>query len=146
MGQQQLLLLILGIVIVGLAVVVGLQAFERNQEKAAGDAMVSDAMRMIADSQVWALKSPMHGGGGNAYTGLTLTKMGYDTGATTYYDGLNARFAVTVTSPTEIELTFCNKAQSAGGSATVTGLNEVEIAMQPAAIQAGTMTASDCPS
>ena len=34
MGQQQLLLLVLGIVIVGLAVVVGIQAFGENQKKA----------------------------------------------------------------------------------------------------------------
>jgi Tfp pilus assembly ATPase PilU len=34
MGQQQLLLLVLGIVIVGLAVVVGIQAFSENQKQA----------------------------------------------------------------------------------------------------------------
>ena len=39
MGQQQLLLLVLGIVIVGLAVVVGIQAFSENQRKANADAM-----------------------------------------------------------------------------------------------------------
>ena len=146
MGQQQLLLLVLGIVIVGLAVVVGLQAFERNQEKAAGDAMVGDALRMISDSGAWALTSRVHGGGQNAYTGLTFEDIGYDTNGNDYYEGAYARFEITVDSPTEITMTFCNKAQSAGGRATASGLGEAEITVDAAALQAGTMTAADCPS
>ncbi|OZC03669.1 hypothetical protein [Rubricoccus marinus] len=146
MGQQQLLLLVLGIVIVGLAVVVGLQAFERNQEQAAGDAMVNDALRMISDSQVWALKPKLHGGGQGAYTGLTLDAIGYSTGGNAYYEGYNARFAIAVSSPTQIAITFCNKAQSAGGTAVVTGIDEANITMDAAALEGGRMDASDCPS
>ena len=56
MGQQQLLLLVLGIVIVGLAVVVGIQAFGENQKKANTDAVVNDAIRIASDAQAWALK------------------------------------------------------------------------------------------
>ena len=63
MGQQQLLLLVLGIVIVGLAVVVGIQAFGENQKKANADALVNDGVRIAADTQVWALKPTAFGGG-----------------------------------------------------------------------------------
>ena len=49
MGQQQLLLLVLGIVIVGLAVVVGIQAFSENQKKANADATVNDAIRIASE-------------------------------------------------------------------------------------------------
>ena len=56
MGQQQLLLLVLGIVIVGLAVVVGIQAFSENQKKANSDALVNDAIRIASDAQAWKLK------------------------------------------------------------------------------------------
>lgn len=56
MGQQQLLLLVLGIVIVGLAVVVGIQAFSENQKQANADQMVNDAIRIASDAQAWKLK------------------------------------------------------------------------------------------
>ena len=64
MGQQQLLLLVLGVVIVGLAVVVGIQAFGENQTKANADAMVNDGVRIASDAQAWKLKPQAFGGGG----------------------------------------------------------------------------------
>ena len=62
MGQQQLLLLVLGIVIVGLAVVVGINAFGENDKKANADAMVTDALRIASDAQAWDLKPGQFGG------------------------------------------------------------------------------------
>ncbi len=64
MGQQQLLLLVLGIVIVGLAVVVGINAFSENRIKASADALVTDGLRIASDVQAWALKPDQLGGGG----------------------------------------------------------------------------------
>lgn len=64
MGQQQLLLLVLGIVIVGLAVVVGINAFGENQKRANADAMVNDGLRIASDVQAWALKPEQFGGAG----------------------------------------------------------------------------------
>ena len=64
MGQQQLLLLVLGIVIVGIAVVAGIQAFSEGKQKAEQDAAVSDAMRIISDVQAWKLKPGAFGGRG----------------------------------------------------------------------------------
>ena len=66
MGQQQLLLLVLGMVIVGIAVVAGIQAFSEGKAKADRDAAVSDAMRIISDVQAWKLKPKAFGGGGGA--------------------------------------------------------------------------------
>jgi len=79
MGQQQLLLLVLGIVIVGLAVVVGIQAFSENQKQANADQMVNDAIRIASDSQAWKLKPSAFGGGASAsnWTGLDFGQMGY---------------------------------------------------------------------
>ena len=81
MGQQQLLLLVLGIVIVGLAVVVGIQAFSENMKKANADALVNDAIRIASDAQAWKLKPAAFGGGADVtmFTGLTLEKLGYST-------------------------------------------------------------------
>jgi hypothetical protein len=64
MGQQQLLLLVLGIVIVGLAVVAGINAFSENQEKSTKDAIVNEGMRIATDVQAWRLKPDAFGGGG----------------------------------------------------------------------------------
>ncbi len=64
MGQQQLLLLVLGIVIVGLAVVVGINAFGENQKRANADALVNDGLRIASDVQAWALKPQQFGGAG----------------------------------------------------------------------------------
>ena len=51
MGQQQLLLLVLGIVIVGIAVVAGITAFSEGKDKADRDAAAADAMRIVSDVQ-----------------------------------------------------------------------------------------------
>ena len=64
MGQQQLLLLVLGVVIVGLAVVVGINAFSQNQIRSNADALVNDGLRIASDLQAYALKPEQFGGGG----------------------------------------------------------------------------------
>lgn len=102
MGQQQLLLLVLGIVIVGLAVVVGIQAFGENQKKANSDALVNDGVRIASDSQAWRLKPDAFGGGaGNAtatpWTGLTFEQLGYEEGTQTdcaTYGNINGCFVM----------------------------------------------------
>ena len=70
MGQQQLLLIVLGIVITGFAVVVGLQAFAVNQKKANIDALQLTSMRMASEAQAW-LQTPRALGGGKPPTGGT---------------------------------------------------------------------------
>jgi len=77
MGQQQLLLLVLGMVIVGIAVVAGIQAFSEGRQKAATDAAVSDALRIATDIQAWVLKPQAFGGGGGNASGLNFQKLGY---------------------------------------------------------------------
>ena len=93
MGQQQLLLLVLGIVIVGLAVVVGIQAFGENQKKANSDALVNDAIRIASDAQAWNLKPTAFGGGDGEFTGITLAKLGYEVSSGTY-GNLNGDYVI----------------------------------------------------
>ncbi|MCS3675707.1 hypothetical protein GGP66_003154 [Salinibacter ruber] len=49
MGQQQLLLLVLSTVIVGLATVAGIQAFSENQAQASQDALTQKAVSVATD-------------------------------------------------------------------------------------------------
>jgi len=108
MGQQQLLLLVLGIVIVGLAVVVGIQAFSENQKKANADALVNDAIRISSDAQAWKLKPSAFGGGASAsnWAGLDFGQLSYKVGPNTpslhshaaeatEYENLNGVFTLT---------------------------------------------------
>jgi hypothetical protein len=97
MGQQQLLLLVLGIVIVGLAVVVGIQAFGENQKKANADAIVNDAVRIASDAQAWKLKPAAFGGGASAtgMIGFTFEQAGYRVDSEGDYENLNGTFETT---------------------------------------------------
>ena len=105
MGQQQLLLLVLGIVIVGLAVVVGIQAFSENQKKANADALVMTSMRIASDAQAWLRKPAAFGGAVSAtgtrpndFTGLTLNlpMLGYPVDGGGNYSNVNGLFAAAV--------------------------------------------------
>lgn len=86
MGQQQLTLLVLGVVVVGIAAVAGLQAFGEGRAKAHKDAAVSDAVRIVSRVQAWKLRPPAFGGGGAGtgaqnFNGLTLKALGYPVSA-----------------------------------------------------------------
>ncbi|MFB6280385.1 MAG: hypothetical protein ABEK75_12835 [Salinibacter sp.] len=62
MGQQQLLLLVLSTVIVGLATVAGIQAFSESQQQAAQDALVQRANSLASDIAAAANKPNQLGG------------------------------------------------------------------------------------
>jgi len=66
MGQQQLLLLVLGIVIVGIAIVVGINAYSENSIKSNFDAVLQDGLRIASDAQSWKQKPEVFGGSPDA--------------------------------------------------------------------------------
>lgn len=78
MGQQQLLLLVLSIVLVGLAVVVGIEAFAENQRKSQIDAMTTESIDIASDAQAWLLKPVAFGGPteGQGFLDLTYGDLG----------------------------------------------------------------------
>jgi hypothetical protein len=81
MGQQQILLLVVGIVIVAIATVVGLSAFGENRRKAAADELVTVGTRVASEATAWVLRHPTFGGGGNDPSGLSFDALGYETDA-----------------------------------------------------------------
>ena len=87
MGQQQLLLLVLGIIIVGLSVVVGINAFSQNQKKSNADAMIVEALNIASSLQSWSLKPAMIGGRGANETlaDVTFDDVGYANMDGTYH-------------------------------------------------------------
>jgi len=71
MGQQQLLLIVLGVIIVGIAIVVGINLFNANAEESAKDGVVSDCVNLGAMAQQFYKKPVSMGGGGNSFNGGT---------------------------------------------------------------------------
>jgi len=69
MGQQQLLLIVLGVIIVGIAVVVGINLFNANATNANRDGVISDLNNLGAMAQQFYKKPTSMGGGGNNFTG-----------------------------------------------------------------------------
>jgi len=69
MGQQQLLLIVLGVIVVGIAVVVGINLFNANAVSSNRDGVVSDLNNLGAMAQQFYKKPVSMGGGGNTFTG-----------------------------------------------------------------------------
>jgi hypothetical protein len=105
MGQQQLILLVLATVIVGLAIVVGINAFSENSVKANYDAMMHDAMRIANDGQAWIQKPAQFGGPATSpassedFSGLTsVSQLGYSESKTAKdYETLNGCYTIAAT-------------------------------------------------
>ncbi len=73
MGQQQLLLIILGVIIVGIAVAVGITMFKTNAVAANRDALVNDLTQLAARAHQFYRRPASLGGGGQKFTGFSAT-------------------------------------------------------------------------
>lgn len=70
MGQQQLLLIVLGVIIVGIAVVVGINLFNANAEESTKDTLISEGTNLGAMAQQYFKKPAPLGGGANSFAGF----------------------------------------------------------------------------
>lgn len=76
MGQRQLLLIVLSEIIVGIAVVVGIQMFGSSAASANKEAITSDLLTLADAAQKFYIKPSCLGGGGNSFSGLTADAVG----------------------------------------------------------------------
>jgi hypothetical protein len=147
MGQQQLILLVLATVIVGLAIVVGIRAFTENSAKANSDAMIQDMVRIASDAQAWKKKPAPFGGQDGApkasptdFTGLTsVALLGYEPApaGALFYRNLNGCYQVALTGTTGITITGVNRLEKNEAQVTVTGLTDQSIANVTTALKIG---------
>ncbi len=72
MGQQQLLLIILGVIIVGIAIAVGLQLFQAGSIGANSDAVINDIMNIAAHADQYRIRPKAMGGGGGIFDGYQI--------------------------------------------------------------------------
>lgn len=70
MGQQQLLLLVIGVVIVGFAVLAGLRAVDENSRQSVADTLVEHNLYIAHNAVAWKTKLDPYNGGNMRYTGL----------------------------------------------------------------------------
>src|SRR5512137_86189 len=71
MGQQQLLLIILGVIVVGIAVAVGITMFTDNAVSANKDAVTNDLVNLASRAQQFYRRPTALGGGQGSFVGLT---------------------------------------------------------------------------
>jgi hypothetical protein len=70
MGQQQLLLIIVGVIIVGIAIAVGLSLFSAQSIQSNKDAMINDINNIAAYCYQYRIRPTSMGGGNNSYDGV----------------------------------------------------------------------------
>ena len=80
MGQQQLLLVILVTIIVGIATVVAINTFGAAADTAAQDAVRQDIASIAAGAQGYYMKPRMLGGGARSFDGLTFNDIAFSGG------------------------------------------------------------------
>ena len=71
MGQQQLLLIVLGTIIVGVAVVVGINMFATGAINAERDALLQDVNNVASNAASYWRKPAALGGGNRTFVGVS---------------------------------------------------------------------------
>ena len=109
MGQQQLLLVILVTIIVGIATVVAINTFGGAADSANLDAVRQDVASIAAGAQGFYIKPAMLGGGANDFTNITFNTMAFAADSISA-DGLtainaNGVYSISSTTATEFVLT-----------------------------------------
>jgi hypothetical protein len=105
MGQQQLLLIILGVIVVGIAVVVGITMFQDNAISANRDAVTNDLVNLGARAQQFYRRPTSLGGGQNSFNllGTDMSKLVNGATATSW---INPNGTYTISSGGDQEITL----------------------------------------
>jgi Tfp pilus assembly protein PilE len=105
-GQQQLLLVVLGTIIVGIAVVVGIQMFTDSSTSTNIDMTTAELVDHAWSAQAYYRRSRALGGGGKTFTGWVLTSDSSD----------NATYTATVSEQVATITGTCLTAKTAAGN------------------------------
>ena len=100
MGQQQLLLIVLGTIIVGVAVVVGINMFTTGAINSERDALILDINTVAASAASYWRKPTALGGGARSFVGVSdITSFGSDSST------MNGNFVMSSVSANQFVLT-----------------------------------------
>jgi hypothetical protein len=98
MGQQQLLLILLGVIIVGAAIVIGTTMFSDSAVSANRDAIANDLIGLGGRAQTYYRRPKTYGGGNHSFTGLVIGTL------TSKPSNANGTYSVTSVSPDNVVL------------------------------------------
>ena len=105
MGQQQLLLIILGVIVVGIAVAVGITMFTDSATSANRDAITNDLVNLSSRAQQFYRRPTALAGGGNQFTGLTMATLTNQAAAgATSFTNANGTYTLGTVSGTQITI------------------------------------------
>jgi len=111
MGQQQLLLIVLGVIIVGIAVLLGIVLFQQNSVEEKRDLVINESLHIATLAQQFYLKPSSLAGGNNTFTGWDIPPQ--------FSNGANGSYTAIVT-PTLVEITGT-------GNEIVSGTDMIEV-------------------
>jgi len=72
MGQQQLLLILLGVIIIGIAIAVGITMFSSNAIEQKRNEMINECALLASQAQLYYRRLKEQGGGGKSFTGWRI--------------------------------------------------------------------------
>ncbi len=118
MGQQQLLLVILVTIIVGIATVVAINTFGTAADAANIDSVRQDVASFASAAQGYYLKPRMLGGGGRSFEGITFrdvafASQGIEDGTTAW--NINGKYVITEVSSGQITMEAHPSSRIPGG-------------------------------
>jgi hypothetical protein len=111
MGQTQLLLVVLGMLLVGLAIYVGVTMFSANTEEDTRNAIILDLQHFSTRALTYYSKPTSQAGGGKSFTGVTIGQI-YP-----MVENVNARYYVE--SATENECVIVGVGKIVSGSDSI---------------------------
>jgi hypothetical protein len=97
MGQSQLLIIAISVLIVGIAILSGAGFFQADDIDANKKAMIDDFHHIAINAVRYYKKIPALGGGGNKFDGYSLPSG--------YHSNLNGRYAASVVNPQTLQVT-----------------------------------------
>lgn len=84
MGQQQLLLIVLGVIVVGIAIVVGINLFQSGAVEANRNAVIADLYHVAHLAEAFHRRPTNFGGGGSSFVGFSIPPKNQTTENGTY--------------------------------------------------------------
>lgn len=112
MGQQQLLMIVLAIIIVGLAIAVSIALFRQNAIESKRDILIEETTSLGAMAIQYYKKPQTIGGGGRSFTGWEIPPQMVHT--------FNGNFMIADVTPQEVTITGT-------GSEVVTGNDSIKV-------------------
>jgi hypothetical protein len=111
LGQQQLLLIVLGVIIVGIAIILGIMLFRQNSIDQKRDLLINEGINVCNNAIAYFRKPSTYGGGQNSFTGWVIPSE--------MLTSANGSYVATV-APDKVEITGT-------GNEVVAGTDMVEV-------------------